>query len=65
MGSNAKAVTCHNSAVLWLLEFLLQNSLRLKMLHTLEPRGQLSGMLWLGWGGERTMEVDDNNGRGI
>ena len=58
------AMTFHDSPVLGLSGSLLQNSMRLKTLPTLEPRGQLSGRCWRGRGGEGMQGTDENNSRG-
>lgn len=57
-------MTFHDSPVLWLSDSFFQNFTRLRMLPTLEPRGQLSGMQELGGGGEKMLGLDGNNSRG-
>lgn len=58
------AMTFHDSPVLWLSDSFLQNFTRLKMLPTLEPRGQLSEMRELGGGRGKMLGLDGNNSRG-
>lgn len=58
------AMTFHDSPVLRLSDSFLQNFTRLKMLPTLEPRGQLSEMRELGGGWGKMLGLDGNNSRG-